>query len=241
MSEILKYSGDIKKCIVMILPYIEKYVADKGTILTICAQPEICDILMIMFGGSVNVHKMDPFRSIQDTHTRDVKDFFESYYGFAQSYNFKLTKPLNYDKNKQLKYKNFVCIFPKRRETDKIHNISSSIFDSILGVIRKYCPDMEIYIIGNPLDKLSVKKEKCYDVDRFVDSLDYLKYCKLFICSESNWVQIAMLCNCRNIVVYHSPKTAADMSHNLFNCDLLQIENADDALLIEKIRNTQYA
>lgn len=234
MSVVLKCTGDIKKFIIVTLPYLEKYIFEHKNNITLYAPSELCDIVSVMFGELINIRKMDPFKPISDACAMDIQQYFATYYGY--DYNFQLSKPLNYDKNRQLKYKDFICVFPKRRETDKIHNISAILFDGIYDMIRKQMPTFDICIIGNPFDKLSVKKEKCIDVDRFIDTLDYLKYCKLFICSESNWVTIAKLCNCRNIIVYHSQDTFVDTTYNPFKCNVFITDSLDSYEFVDHMK-----
>lgn len=235
MTTLLKYSGDIKKFIVTIIPCIEKYIQENLTTeITLYAQPEICDIVSTMFGDKIKLQKMDPFRFMNISQMVDIKSFFDMYYGF--DYNFKLMKPFNYNKNHQIKYKKYICIYPKRREIDKVHNISMPLFDEIYDIIRKFQPEMDIYIIGNPLDTLSVKKEKCIDVNKFLDATDYLKHCKLFICSESNWVTIALLCNCRNIMIYHSSNIKIDDTYNPFNCNINSTDSLKSDTMINLIK-----
>lgn len=225
MSFVVKYTGDVKKFIILVLPLVEKYLQDTKNKLSIYAQSEICDILSIMFGTNVTTFRVDPFRSPRDDNVLDIVTFLDNCYGKIT--DFKLSKPICFNKNKQLQSRKFICIFPKRRETDKIHNIQMPIFEYIYRTIRESQPLMDIYIIGNPLDKLSIKKEKCSDVDRFTDIIDYLKYCKLFITSESNWVPIALICNCRNLLVYHSSETSIDTTYNPFNSKITTIDSFD--------------
>lgn len=195
---VFKYVKNIDYFIVYILPYIEIYFNEHPSeIITIHSTENICSLLDMMFNKNIITHNMKQNFNMLNNIT-DIDTFLSKQYDITHT--IKLTKPLFSKNNSYLKSKNIVCIYPKFKPTEAYHNITQKMLDELINNtnLRKY----EIYIIGDQLDRLNTRTGK--DVDNFIDTLDYLKYCKLFITSESQWHYIALLCNCRNVLVYES-------------------------------------
>jgi hypothetical protein len=112
-----------------------------------------------------------------------------------------LSKPLQYGNNTYLKTKKFTCIFPKCQLSDPFHNMTHEMINNL--DMHTNISKCDLYTIGSVTERLNTKIGK--EIDNFMDILDCFKYCKLFITSESVWKYIALLCNCRNIIVFNTP------------------------------------
>ena len=192
-----------------------------------------------MFGKNIITQKIKQNYQLIDKNIQEIDQFLFQYYDL--SVKMRLSRPLNPQCCQHLKTKEFVCIFPKFKQSEAYHNINHNVFNSLIE--QNKLNNYEIFIIGHQFDRLNTKYGK--DIDNFVDTLSYLKYCKLFITSESNWHYIALLCNCRNIIVYSSNYCNDDVltlvgknsmetiSYNPFNNNVYITTN----LLCDKTRN----
>lgn len=199
---ILKYTKDIDYFIVYLLPYLEKVLIQQNIIISIHTYDMLCEILNIMFEKNIIVHRIQPYTTLQ---ILELDEYLNKYYPITHiTY---APRPLMANKLKHLKSLNYVCIYPKLRIGEKINNIDRKTLGGLIE--NTELKTLEKYIIGDPVDKLNTNLG--IDVNNFVDSLDYLRYCKLFICSESNWHYISLLCNCRNVIVFNEEPSKRDM------------------------------
>jgi hypothetical protein len=208
----LKYTKNIDFFIVNILPYLEIYFNEnQNDTLTIYANEQICEILSHMFGIRVIVQKTKSNTSINHSDIYELDFYLSSFYDISRTIN--ISRPLTTDSHHFLKSKKYICIFPKFKPNDTYHNISELHLKYLLEntPLKQY----EIFIIGHQFDRLNTKIGK--DLDNFNDTLVYLKYCKLFITSESNWHYIGLLCNSRNNIVFSSTYDEAEKENKLIN------------------------
>lgn len=194
-----KYTKNIDFFIVHVLPFIEIFLNENtNEILTIYANEQICEILTQMFGIRIIVQKIKSNTMINQQDISELDLYLGSKYDISQALS--ISRPLHTDMYPFLKSKKYICIFPKFKQNDTYHNMSEVhlkyLFENT--PMKKY----EIFIIGHQFDRLNTKIGK--DINNFNDTLAYLKYCSLFICSESQWHYIALLCNSRNNIVYSS-------------------------------------
>lgn len=195
----LKYTKNIDYFIVNLLPYLEIYLNEyPNENITLYAIEYLCEILIIMFGQHIVTQRIKQNFHLLDSDILELDTFLSRYYNTTQ--RLQLSKPLNPQNHQYLKSKNFICVFPKFKPLEAFHNINQIMFDTFLE--KNKLNKSEMYIIGHQFDKLNTRQGK--DIDNFIDTLDFLKHCKLFITSESYWHYIALLCNCRNVIVYSS-------------------------------------
>jgi hypothetical protein len=205
---LLKYTKNIDYFIVNLLPYLEIYLNEyPAGIVTLYANEYLCEILKIMFGQHIILQKIKQNFHLLDADISELDIFLSRYYDTTQ--RLQLSKPLNPQNHQYLKSKDFICVFPKFKPLEAFHNIDQTMFNEF--IVRNKLNKHEMYVIGHQFDKLNTRHGK--DVDNFIDTLDFLKHCKLFITSESHWHYIALLCNCRNVIVYSSNYCA--------DCDVL--------------------
>jgi hypothetical protein len=210
----LKYTKNIDFFIVYLLPYIEIYLNEyNNDILKIFGNEQICDILSHMFGMRIITQKNH--LNINNSDIEELDLFLEKYYDITKVIN--ISRPINTTSNNFLKLKKFICIFPKFKPKDIHHNIP----ELQLKYLYENTPikNYEIFIIGHQFEKLNTKFGR--DINNIIDTFAYLKYCSLFICSESNWHYIALLCNSRNNIIYSSSYQENDnnelINYNPFN------------------------
>lgn len=195
----LKYTKNIDFFIVNILPYVELFLNEyPHEILMLYAAETICDIINVMFCGHIVTQKMTRNFHLLDSELIELDVFLSKYYDMTKTLT--LTKPLNPQNHSYLKSKKFICVFPKFKPTEAYNNISQNMMDTLMNKIK--FTGYEIFIVGHQFERLNTKHGK--DINNFIDTLDYLRHCKVFITSESYWHYIALLCNCRNIVVFNS-------------------------------------
>jgi hypothetical protein len=62
----------------------------------------------------------------------------------------------------------------------------------------------DVYFIGDPMERLNTHVGR--DILNFHDVIDILQNCNVFITTVSQWYYIALICNCRNIILYDETK-----------------------------------
>lgn len=204
----IKFTKNIDYFIVYLLPYLEIYLREHLRSLILHANEQVCQIVMQMFGKLISTRKTNSFLS--NSQIVELDKFLSDFYDITQI--LPLSRPLLPSDHLKLKNRDYVCIYPKFKPTEPYNNITHEMLDELL--MKTNLHNCEIFIIGNPFDRLNTKIGK--DVNSFIDTLNYLKYCKLFITSESNWHYIALLCNCRNTIIY-STQSHNSIEYNPFN------------------------
>jgi ADP-heptose:LPS heptosyltransferase len=195
----IKYTKNIDNFIVRILPYLEVYLNENTReVITLYATGIICDIVDIMFSKYINTRKIKHNVSVVNNGTLELDTFLSLYYDLDKI--IPISKPLCSQNMQHLKLKKFICIHPKYKPTEAFHNINQNTLNTLIE--RNKLDNEEIYIIGDEFERLNTKIGK--DINNFFDTLSHLQHCKLFITSESHWHYIALLCNCRNVIVYSS-------------------------------------
>lgn len=197
----LKYTKSVDHLIVRLIPYIERYIQDyKNEKMVLYATDVVCEIIGLLFGNNVEIHKLSGYSN--NRHLNDNVLELDTF--ISQLYDVKihliLERPLRINGYSYLCSKEFICVYPKLNKTESFHNIDSSTFDKFIKNNKFGTKD--VYIVGHQFERLNTKIGK--DIDNFADSVDHISKCKLFITSESQWHYIALLCNCRNIIVYAS-------------------------------------
>lgn len=200
----LKHTKNIDYFIVVLLPYLEQYLLNNPTCqITFHANEYICTIISIMFGHNIVTHQIKNGFDIINSPSVELDLFIRNELEIKEYITdiIQLSKPLQYGNNIYLKNKKFTCMFPKCQLSDPFHNMTHEMINNLN--IHTTINKSDLYIVGPVTERLNSKIGK--DIDNFMDILDYFKYCKLFITSESMWKYIALLCNCRNIIVFNTP------------------------------------
>lgn len=210
----LKYTKNTDHFISNILPFLEIYFAEfPNEIIEISANKIICEILKLMFGVRIvaRINKMEFY--MVNENVIDLEIFLSNLYD-PEKTRTHLTRPLlPKNDNKQIKFKNLICMYPKYKPSEMHDNITSEMMETF---IKKFDIHQDrLVLVGDPIDRLTTKYGK--DICIFNDVLNYLKECDLFIASDSYWVDIALICNCRNIVIYRSERTPPYTNLTNFN------------------------
>lgn len=223
----IKCTKNIDYFIVVLLPHLEQYLLNNPTRqITFHANEYICTIISIMFGNNIVTHQIKNGYDIINSPAIELDIFIKEELEMKEyiTNEIRLSKPLQYGNNTYLKTKKFTCIFPKCQLSDPFHNMTHEMINNLdMHTNISKCdakhsdrkvvasdsgssrgtPESDLYIIGSVTERLNTKIGK--EIDNFMDILDCFKYCKLFITSESIWKYIALLCNCRNIIVFNTP------------------------------------
>lgn len=230
-----KYSGGTDYFITHILPFFEQYVFEnQHSVMELYAMEIICTLVDIMFSEHVGTHHIsNNFDLISlPPEIRDLTSFLDETFDLTS--NITLTKPLLYNHN-NLQYLNnmtYSCVYPKCIRSEPFHNITS---DAIIKLrtstlIQKY----DIFVMGEVTERTNLRVGK--HVDNFIDSLAYLRNCNVFVTSHSDWKYIALLCNCRNIVVYNSSQTQYH-EYNPFDANILETSDLNTTEVYQFINN----
>lgn len=236
----IKYTKNIDNFIINSLPYIELFLKENSDIFCMYANEYICEMLSIMYGNRIKTCKIKNAINLQEDITElDVflNEYYPNYYN--EIYGKELTKmhvlPLNPQKNDCLRCKKYVCIFPKFNQRDTQHSMTLKSLDEFIKKVNFNKMGYEIYIIGNAFEKINTKYGK--DIENFNDIISYLKNCNLFITSESQWKYIALLCNCRNLIVYNTNEREQNNfeKYNPYNSNIYTTNNLQSDELNKKI------
>lgn len=227
----VKYTKTLDYFVITILPYLELFLKDTNEQLTVYSTRMVCDVLIIMFRDNINYKKMDNGFYALSPDIIELDILLSKYYDL--SIGISISNPIMTSKTIS-DNNDFVCIFPKYKPTEKMNNITHAFMDDIVNNIDR--TKYNIYILGDPLEKLNT--DYGTDITNFADSLSYLTNCKLFITSESNWHYLALLCNCRNIIVYNTSTTKIKgPSYNPFNANVSITDNLSSVETFETIKN----
>jgi ADP-heptose:LPS heptosyltransferase len=191
---IVKYTKNIDHFIVNTLPFVEVYITEHHEPLKIYTHEYICALLKIMYGPKINAIIAKQLHALGN-----IVDL-ETYLG--ETYNLTLhvpyVRPIRLNIQPYLNTKKYVCIHPKWKMGDLYHNMSNAQLDMLIQ--KNKLQSYERYIIGDEFDILNTRQTR--DISNFTEAITYIQACALFITSESYWHYIAILCNCRNIIVY---------------------------------------
>lgn len=213
----LKYTKTLDYFIIYILPYIEQYFIEYPTSkITLHTHQQEGNILSILFKDKINIKQIDKNIHIANNDIVELSNYLEKYYDIQQTH--RLTKPLMIC-DTQFRARTYICIFPKYQLQEKTNNIDENALKTLIEKtdLQKY----DKYIIGNPFERLNTRLGK--DIDNFIDMLAVLKYAKIFITSFSSWYYIALLCNCRHVILYDTRNNAN--SYNPFNSHIYSTNN----------------
>jgi hypothetical protein len=248
----LKYTKNVDYFIVILLPYIEDFLKDYPKIIInfYSQSPELCGILSLMFGDRVNTHKIQIIHYITNPNVYELDIFIKKYYDVS---NIKrISRPLNLSEhNAKYKLNNIICMFPKFDINDAKNSMNMSDLNNFVEN-NKLVKD-HIYFIGDPRERVNTHFGN--DVIDFIDIVDVLRNCNIFITTKSYWYHIALICNCRNIILYtrdpniisHYTNKIDDhkntdeikdaiIKFNPFNCNIVVTSNLCDGEVIEFIR-----
>lgn len=239
----LKCTYNINYFIVIILPYIELFIAENPeSVIIFFANDIICTILNVMFKNNIKTqlikHGFDIISS--NSPIIETDNFFKMIYGeeslrSTEDSFVKITRPLRYGVNLHLKSRVFTCIYPKCIQLDTFGGMTHSMLDELYS--STLMGKNNVYAIGDITERLNLKYGT--DVENLFDTFDYLKYCNIFITSESYWKHIALLCGCRNIIVYNSSKQRIDeLNYNPFNCNITYTDNLNAPEVYEIINKS---
>lgn len=212
-----KYTDNIDYFITHLLPYLEQFtVENHKSMIELYANDTICELVDIMFGKNIATHtSCNNFELVQMNNLVDLHKYLDDTYDLQSG--LKLSKPLRYNGLNHLENITYSCIYPKYVRSDPFNNINSDMIMELRKntAIQKY----DMYIFGSMLDRTNLRVGK--PIDNFIDTLAYLKNCDLFITSQSDWKYIALLCNCRNMVVFNDSGFQHHV-YNPFNCNILE-------------------
>lgn len=200
----LKHTKNIDYFIAILLPYLEQYLLNNPMCqIAFHANEYICTIISMMFRNNIVTYQIKNGFDIINSPAIELDVFIKKEYDIKEYITdvIQLSKPLQYGNNTYLKNKTFTCLFPKCQLSNPFHNMTHEMINNL--DVNTKINKTDLYIIGPVTERLNPKIGK--EVDNFMDILDYFKYCKLFITSESMWKYIALVCNCRNIIVYNTP------------------------------------
>ena len=236
----IKYTKNLDNFIINSLPYLELFLKETNENIFMYANEYVCEILELMFDDKyVRTQKIkNTFNLPENTIELDevLSDFYPAYYTEIASKNNLKILPLNPPKNNYLEQKKYICIFPKFSMKDKQHTFTTQMLDELFKKINFNKIGYEIYIIGNTFEKVNSKYGK--DIENFKDIVSALKNCNLFITSESHWKYIALLCNCRNIIVYNTNSRELNEfeKYNPYNNNIFTTNNILNDETIKKIQ-----
>lgn len=197
MDEImLKYTQPVEYLIMHILPYLEVlFTTYPKTKIILHTDDKNGHIVQMMFGNNIVFKHTQSFLNL--VNMQDLTVYLQKHYDL--DVQLPLTKPLCVP-DSHMRVKKFICVFPKCRMKDSIGNIDEVSFKDLVDKTELKSEAYETYIIGTPFERLNIRYGK--DIDNIIDMLIALKYCSIFITSYSEWYYIAILCNCRNIILY---------------------------------------
>ena len=225
-----KYTKKTDYFIATVLPYLELLFREyPSTHITLFVNYNLGCITMAMFGDRITTCKLENNKYVMELD--EIDNYLSRYYDLTERLKM---LPLNLDVKhmEHLKSKKLICIFPKFRKNDAYHNMTEEMLKKIQQLIPK---DYEYYIIGEPSERLNTRLGK--DITNFMDALCALKHCKLFIASESDWHYFALLCNCRNILVF-STLPSNCLTYNPYICNKMITCDLTDVRVAEFIAKT---
>lgn len=230
----VKYVRNIDYFITKLLPYIEIWMKEfPNETIEICSNEIICGILKIMFGDRIiaRVNKMNFY--VLNERLDELEDYLATLYDI-QNMTLHLSRPIiPKDNYNYLDTQNIICMFPKYKPSETYDNMSSEMIDDF---IHKYnIKQNQLVLIGNPLDRLNTQFGK--DIHNFNDIVCYLRHCYLFITSESYWVDVAVISNCRNIIIYKSNQSDKTMKHSNPFCSSIHVVDNLNCSTIEMFMN----
>lgn len=223
----LKHTKNIDYFIVILLPYLEQYLLNNPSCQIIFhANEYVCIIISIMFGRNIITQQIKNGFDIINSPALELDIFLKNEYAIKEyiTNSIQLSKPLQYGANTYLKSRKYVCVFPKCQLSDPFHNMTHEMLNKLNT--RTNINKFDTYIIGFVQERLNPNFGK--EVDNFIDILDYFKYCKLFITSESMWKYVALLCNCRNVIVLNTQDqhvTGIIERYNPFNNNIYTVSD----------------
>jgi ADP-heptose:LPS heptosyltransferase len=216
----VKYTKNIDYFIIYLLPYLEIYLNEhKDEKLNICSNEIICTIINLMFNDNIISQILKQNSCMLNQDVIELDSILSKNFDITKQW--KLTKPIIPTNNLKMNNKKYVCIFPKFKVGDNSNNITKTKLNEL--VQNTELKNSEIYIIGDQFERLNIKMGK--DIDNIMDTLECLKYCKIFITSESYWHYIALLCNCKNILVYSEKENKRDIHYCPFNNNIKIVNN----------------
>jgi hypothetical protein len=225
----LKYTKTMDYFICNLLPYLEQYFLEYPTITIIFYSVEyICTIVSVMFSENIITKKIQKNIDLINSNIIELDEYLSYFYDLNDA--LQLTKPLSIS-DSPMKIRNFVCIFPKYQLKNPCDNINKETLTSLFDTVNKN--KYEMYIIGDQFERLNMKLGK--DIDNLIDTLSALKYCKLFITSYSIWYYIALLCNCRNIILYDSTHRERNYNFNSFKSNVYRTVDISSHEILQKI------
>jgi len=230
----IKFTKNLDHFIINLLPYVELFLKDNDDILSIYSNEYVCEILLMMFGENrIRIQKIKHTFNLPE-NTLELDKLIDEYYQIKTDL---ITRPLNPPKNNCLLNKKYICIFPKFNQKDTFHSFTTQMLDGIFNKINFNKMGYEVFVIGHPFEKINTKYGR--DLDNFKDIVSHLKYCNLFITSESHWKYISLLCNCRNVIVYNSNKRELNQSekYNPYNNNIYTTHDILSDETYQKIMN----
>jgi len=215
----IKQTKNIDYFIAILLPYLENYLNENQThCILIYANEYICKLLNIMFSNNVQTQQIKNGYDVINTPAIELDIFLGDMYDIHT--NLKISKPLYRGENKFLKSKAYICIYAKCILSEPFNNMTHDMIEKLIKNtnMNKY----EIFLVGNQMECVNTRYGKI--IDSFADTLDYLRYCKLFITSFSMWQYISALCNSRNILIYNtSPHIGIE--YHPFNNNVISVKD----------------
>lgn len=195
----IKYTKNMDYFITILLPYIEIFLKEYQCINInfYTNSEEICNILFEMFGERIITHRVQNMFYITNPNTYETSIFLGKIYDLDE--HILLDRPLCLKNNNPLyKLRSNVCIFPKFSKINSKNNVTYEMLKSFMNKnnLLKY----DVYFVGDPMERLNTHVGR--DIINFHDVIDILQNCNVFITTISQWYYIALICNCRNIVLY---------------------------------------
>jgi hypothetical protein len=243
----IKYTKNIDYFIVILLPYIEIFLKEYQhiSINFYTQNEELCNILFIMFGDRIITNKVQNMFYISNPQTYETDLFLRKFYDIDE-YEC-ISRPLCL-KNTNITYKvkNNICIFPKFSKTCPKNNITYEHLKLLIN--KNSLVKYDIYFIGDPMDRLNTHIGR--DILNFSDTMDILQNCNIFITTVSQWYYIALICNCRNIILYDNnddsdysevcgnPIKNIINNYNPFNSNVLRVSDLSDNSVSQFITST---
>lgn len=220
---IAAYRKSIEIFIVKYLPYIELLIENNiDEHIEMYVTNKLYVILMCMFHDKIVLKKIQHINEINDS-IPDIEKILEELFGELTIK--KITRSLEINTYKYIKNKNCIIIHPKNSYscTDKMTHID---VDNITKIFSSKDKQYELLTVGENLNDI-VCDSRLKNIGIIQDILSYMRYCKIFITSECDMHYIALMCGCKNIIVYNKEKKYSPeiINYNPFNSDILIVDD----------------
>lgn len=227
----------------LLTQYFNQYPND---ILTIITYPDYCHILKLIFHNNIILEEYNTLLPCRLNHHEgkkkpkniiDIKRHsiaLNNYLTTKLKINPTIAQPniygyINIPISNQIQLQPNICVFPRNRKQESFRNMSSQQFNLIINICRKYHNNIDIIVLGHENETIELNNQNIIRISDIKNSITYLNNSKLFIASDSGYIDFAKNCGCPNIVLISNKKKIINYHFifNPFNCIFNTITNID--------------